>query len=139
MPIAVADASVVLKWVLPEPGSGEALALLNRYENGEVDLIAPRLLLEEAASSLARRCRRGELRPAQATSAFAWICSRSPELRDGPDAVAIGLDLALQYQISFLDSMYLALAIEHRCDLVTADVRLSRSLSPHYPFIRLLA
>lgn len=48
----VIDNSVVLKWVLPEPGRCKALALLDEYETGQTDLIAPRLLMEECARTL---------------------------------------------------------------------------------------
>src|SRR5947207_3037347 len=37
----VVDSSVVLKWVLPEAGRSKALALLDEYEAGQTDLIAP--------------------------------------------------------------------------------------------------
>ena len=54
----VVDSSVVLKWVLPEAGRSKALALLDEYEAGQTNLIAPRLLREECASALFKRCRR---------------------------------------------------------------------------------
>lgn len=37
----VLDASVGLKWVLPEDGSGKALSLGLEYRNGLLELIAP--------------------------------------------------------------------------------------------------
>ncbi|HVA62826.1 MAG TPA: type II toxin-antitoxin system VapC family toxin [Terriglobales bacterium] len=87
----VVDASVVLKWVLPEPGRAEALTLLDGYEAGGLDLLAPRSLLEEMASALAKRCRRRELTPAAAEQAWGWVEARRPLLVDGPSQVAAAL------------------------------------------------
>ena len=43
----VIDASVAIKWVVPEPGTIDALALLDRFE-----LRAPDLLVAECADVL---------------------------------------------------------------------------------------
>jgi hypothetical protein len=50
--ICVVDASVVLKWFLPEPDSAAADFLLEKFLNDEVELLAPDLMLVEAASAL---------------------------------------------------------------------------------------
>ena len=46
----ILDCSLAAKWVLPEPDCAPALRLLERYESGEISLIAPDLLLAEFAS-----------------------------------------------------------------------------------------
>jgi predicted nucleic acid-binding protein len=43
--ICVVDASVVLKWFLPEPDSITADLLLEKFLNDEVELLAPDLML----------------------------------------------------------------------------------------------
>jgi predicted nucleic acid-binding protein len=53
--ICVVDASVVLKWFLPEPDSAAADFLLEKFLNDEVELLAPDLMLVEAASALWKR------------------------------------------------------------------------------------
>jgi predicted nucleic acid-binding protein len=69
----VVNSSVVLKWVLAEPGRNYAIELLNEYESGLTDLIAPALLMEEAASARSKRCRRKELTAAQASKAYQFL------------------------------------------------------------------
>jgi predicted nucleic acid-binding protein len=49
--LAVVDASVVVRWIVPEQGAIEALALLAR----PIDWIAPRLMLTEVAAALRRK------------------------------------------------------------------------------------
>ena len=48
------------------------------------------------------------------------------------------LGLALAHRYSFYDCLYLAWALEQRCDLVTADERFSNAMSATFPSIRLL-
>jgi predicted nucleic acid-binding protein len=74
--VYVVDASVVLKWFLPEKDSGLADSLLEDFLNGDAELIAPDLILLEAANALwkrvelARNFRQRRLRSSTA------ICSR---------------------------------------------------------------
>jgi predicted nucleic acid-binding protein len=134
----IVDASVAVKWVLIEPGSNQALALLQSFAADEVDLIAPRLIQEEVASALTKRFRRRQITRAQAENAFAEFLNHRPALLDTSGDVRRALTLSLEHQISLWDSVYLALAIRTRADLVTADERFYRAVSRHYPFVRLL-
>ena len=78
----VIDSSVVLKWVLPDPGRTKALALLDEYESGLNDLI-----MEECASVLSKR-RRGDLTSADARVAFRLLELGQPLLVDETGAIA---------------------------------------------------
>ena len=56
MKLVVPDASVLLKWVLPEEGEpwvGEALRLRDDFETGRADLLVPSLWYYEAGNVLA--------------------------------------------------------------------------------------
>jgi len=136
--ISVLDASVALKWVLPEKGREEALVILDAFEAGTVQLLAPHLFLEEIASALARRCRRKDLTADQAREAFAFIEKRKPFQPAAPALLAQALSLATRHQISLWDALYLALAIEYRCSLLTADRRMHTSITRHYPFVEMI-
>lgn len=132
----VVDASVVVKWVLPEAGRRESLALLDAYEAGAIDLISPPVLREEVASALARRCRRKEITPAQARVAFQFLEERLPRLVQVPAQAA--LEVALRHHLSLWDCVYLVLAVHHGCELVTADRRLYRAAKAFFPLVNLL-
>ena len=134
----VVDSSVVLKWVLPEAGRSKALALLDEYEAGQTDLIAPGLLMEECASALSKRCRRGDLTAVDARVAFRLLDLRRPLLVDGPAQLRAAFELSILHHLSFWDSVYLALAIDKRCDIVTADRRFRTGAGKYYPFVILL-
>ena len=134
---AVVDASVAVKWALLEEGREGALALLGSYVAGDVQLIAPRLLLEEAASAIAKRHLRKQLTTTQAHRAFEILRQRAPMLIDNGTLLNEAFQLSIRHQLSLWDCLYLALAIQRRCDLVTADKRFHGVASPHYPFVRL--
>jgi predicted nucleic acid-binding protein len=101
-------------------------------------LIAPRVLTEEVASALAKQFRRKNLTAEQARRAFDLFETYRPDLLDPPGLAREAFGLSLQHGISAWDCLYLALASRYRCDLVTADRRLHRALTPHYPFVVLL-
>jgi predicted nucleic acid-binding protein len=134
----VLDCSVAAKWVLPEPDRAAALRLFDRYESGEILLIAPDLPLAELASLLAMRSRRKQISAPQARQAFQLIARSALKLFDMRSRLAPALDLALAHGLSLWDSVYVVLALEHDCPLLTADRRLLLAGARHAS-IRLLA
>jgi predicted nucleic acid-binding protein len=136
--LTVIDASVALKWVLAEAGSRNAEDLLQQYAQGGVKLIAPRLLAVEVANAISRRCRRKLLTPSEAQEAYGLFEEAQPILIDESGHMRTALSVAIEHQLSFWDSVYLAIAIDYKADLVTADRRMHRSASRSYPFVRLL-
>ena len=126
MPAFVLDCSVAAKWVLPEPDRAPALQLFERYESGEISLIAPDLLLAEFASLLAKRCRRKQISTGQASEAFQLMTRCAPRLFDMRPRPYRALQLSLDHQMSLWDCVYVALAVEHDCPMLTADRRLFR-------------
>ena len=134
----VLDCSVAAKWVLPEPGRASALALFERYAAGEILLIAPDILLAEFASLVAKRNRRKQISESQAHNAFALMIKSAPRLYEIRPLLSCALDLSLQHHMSLRDCLYLALALEYDCPLLTADGRLFRSRRASHPSIRLV-
>ena len=134
----VLDCSVAAKWVLPEPDRAPALELFERYAAGEVLLIAPDLLLAEFASLVAKRNRRKQISAEQAHEAFSLMTKCAPRLFDTRPRFSRALDLSLQRQLSLWDCVYLALALEHDCPVLTADLRLFRAGRGGHPFVRLV-
>ncbi len=139
MTTIVTDASVVVKWLVHGQGEGPALSLLELFTEQKVVLIAPRQIVDEVASALSKLYRRKLISGIEAKHAFRGFDTRRPFLVDSATLTPSAFDLALRHQISFWDSLYLALAEEQRADLVTADERFYRSVSRHYPFVKLLS
>ncbi len=134
----VLDASVVVKCLLVEPGSDRAKALMLRWAEGSLDLLAPDVLAVEIASVLWKRAVRGQVsedtslllyREFQELQIPVWSCER---LADP------ALQLALQYQRPVYKCLYVALAATTESRLVTADEALWQTFNPVFPGIRLL-
>jgi len=134
----VLDCSVAAKWVLPESDRAPALVWFDRYASGEVLLIAPDLLLAEFASLIAKRQRRKEVSVAQAQKAFSLMVNCAPRMFDMRPLLLRALGLSLEYQLSLWDCVYLALAVEHDCPVLTADVRLFRAGKGRHPSVRMV-
>ena len=121
----VLDASVAVRWIVPEEGSEEAATLLQR----PIRWFAPRLILTETASALRRKVVGGQLRAEQAPEALDIIMGA---VADGTIRLAAeeafmpaALMLALSLQHKLPDCVYLALAEHAGAGLATADRRLS--------------
>jgi predicted nucleic acid-binding protein len=120
----VVDASVVLKWFIPEVHEAEA----KRFIDPNNVLFAPDLLPSEFGNILWKKVRRGEITDDEAMRIAA-------ELQDAPLVIVPTLDLltdALRIATStgrtVYDSTYVALAVAQRCRLVTADQKLYNAL-----------
>ena len=116
----VIDASVVVKWVLDEPGSEAALALARER------LLAPDLLDVECASVLWKAVRRGELRPEEAAERLALIAEAPIERLPGAVLLPGAMRHALRLGHPVYDCLYLEAAAWTGLPLVTADCRLAR-------------
>jgi len=113
----VIDASVALKWVLDEPGKSAADALLDG------DLIAPALWLLEAANTLWRRARRGEISAHEAQERLTELYNAPVTTVAIEDDLLAAADLANALGHPVYDCLYLALAIREDTYVITADRR----------------
>lgn len=138
VPTLVVDASVAIKWVLPEPESEAALRMQEEYQDEKLDLVAPYLLIPEIGNALWKQVKRGDLAVHEAQRCFQQLQRDSPILLDSAEVNISALHLAMAHGRTFYDSLYLAWALEQRCDLVTADEKFFRAMRPAFPCVRLL-
>ena len=134
--VCVVDASVVLKWFLREADSAAADLLLERFLNGEVELLAPDLVVVETASALWKRVMiRKEMSAEEATLIHRDLLTLPLSLVPSGTLADAALQIALKHKHSVYDAFYCALALERQCDFVTADRVLANKLQDVFPFI----
>ena len=120
----VIDASVVVKWLLPqgdESHTDEALSLLHAFREGEVELLQPPHWLAEAGAVLAR------LEPALAATTMQLLDAMKIPVHNAPEIHIRGIELATELNHHLFDTLYHAVALSvPDTTLVTADLRYFR-------------
>jgi predicted nucleic acid-binding protein len=131
MSVLVVDASVVAKWFFLEEHSAQSRRLLAPRRA----LLAPDLIWSELGNIAWKRVRRGELQADEAAQMVADMSRMPLEIAPTHALLPPALELALATGCTVYDCMYVALAINRRCRLATADERLVNALSAT-PFAR---
>ena len=121
----VVDASIALKWVIPEVLSDRADRIRDRAD----DVLAPELLLVEVASALGKKAKAGEISGREAQTALDLVSASGVDLHPNGPLVSRALALARLLAHPVYDCVYLALAEREGATFVTADQRLLRRLS----------
>jgi predicted nucleic acid-binding protein len=121
----VVDASVAVKWVVPEVGSELAIGLLGR------DLWAPSLWLAEAANALRKKSLRGELTEEEARVRAQDLVDAPVQPIELPVLLPAAMRMAAELGHSIYDCFYLAAALLRDTVLVTADRRFATKAAGH--------
>lgn len=131
------DASLTLKWFLPEPGSDTALSLLRRWNRDGMRLAAPHLLAFEVTSVLRNRVARGLITPEEGERKLNLFIALPIQLQTPPELVNDAFRLAGELdRPNAYDAAYLALARRMGCEFWTADNRLVRALGGRFPWVK---
>lgn len=130
MSVFVLDASVVLKWFVPEVHSDAARRLLDAPHQ----YLAPDLLFPEVGNAIWKKARRGELTAKDAQRLVADFSRVAVDAIATRGLVADAYALAAATGRSVYDSTYVALAVRLETQLITADDRLEKALAA-YPMI----
>ena len=136
MNVLVVDASVAIKWAIPsarEPFTDEAVRLLKRYVDGEVDFIVPGVFWAEIGNVLWKGTRQSRWRQDEAEAVAADMKAR--EFATVPSFILLpeALRIAFAHDRAVYDCMYVALAVQSKTNLITADERLANALAARFP------
>jgi predicted nucleic acid-binding protein len=120
----VVDASVAVKWFVPEASSHVAL----RFLNVDHELIAPDLLIPELGNTLWKKVMRKEISLKVAKEILQKFDAAPIKLYPSAPMLEVALDISIEERRSVYDTLYLALAVVRKCQMVTADEKLVNSL-----------
>jgi predicted nucleic acid-binding protein len=135
----VLDANVAMKWVLSEPDSARASALRQDFRNRVHELLAPEIFPVEIAHTLTRAERRKLLKPPQGKALLADVLSTCPRLQPSMPLLDRAFDISSAHRQGVYDCLYVALAEQEGCELLTSDDKLIKNLRRRFPFIVPLA
>jgi predicted nucleic acid-binding protein len=120
IPKAVVDSCVAYKWLRPfgEAGVPEALALVEASGAGKVELVAPTIMPVELTNVI-----RSARLPLEAALALVREIDNFHVTLYSNDVtrLAEAVRLAYRHDLAIYDALFLALAEELDCPLVTAD------------------
>jgi predicted nucleic acid-binding protein len=132
----VIDASVAAKWCLPaasEPLLREANELLRQQVNGEVQFVVPDLFWAEIGNVLWKAVRVGRCGRASAEMSLHLLKRQRLPTFSSESLVEQALAIALTFERSAYDSIYVALALDTGAQLITADEKLANALAARMP------
>jgi predicted nucleic acid-binding protein len=138
--VIVIDASLAVKWYLDEAWADEAEALLIEYEG---DIVVPDIFISEVIGALVRRANMDKAMRSDSAAAMArfqalFDTGSITAIRSPPPAVVRAATLALNLGHPLKDCLYLALAMELECDLVTCDERFAAKAKEVWDQVRVL-
>jgi predicted nucleic acid-binding protein len=115
----VVDANVAIKWVLPEIHADAAL----RLRQPDYELLVPDFLFPEIGNILWKRVRRNEISLVEAQLDLQALMGAPVQIFTSYALMPQAIEIAVRVQQAVYDSVYLALAVVHQCQMVTADQR----------------
>jgi predicted nucleic acid-binding protein len=117
-PAIVIDASVIVKWYLPEIYSEESLKLLDEYEIHTVDVAIP-----QVATALSKRIRTGEVKGHEGKRIMENLVKLPIHFAPMDTLASNAIELGSITSRSFNESLYFVLALRRQTKLITADFR----------------
>jgi predicted nucleic acid-binding protein len=132
----VLDASVAIKWAMPfarEPLTDESVRLFKRYVDGEVDFIVPDVFWAEVGNVLWKGTRQRRWRQDEAEAVATDMQARDFKTVSSLVLLPEALRIAFAHDRAVYDCLYVALAVQFKRDLITADERLANALAARFP------
>lgn len=118
------DASVAVKWILPdpesEPDSDRALQLLAGIQRGKVHPVQPPHWVAEVGAVITR------LRPTIAREAVDLLLALELPVEDALETYRRAVRMAAELQHHLFDTLYHAVALERDAVLISADAHYTR-------------
>ncbi|MCX5855160.1 MAG: type II toxin-antitoxin system VapC family toxin [Deltaproteobacteria bacterium] len=124
----VIDASVVIKFYVPEILSDRAQEVMSGVADGKLMLLAPDLLYPETGNILWKKQRLHELTPNEVEEIVDAITSLPIKIEHSRQIMPLSVAIALQTGITVYDAMYAAVAGIYETRMITADRRLVGAL-----------
>jgi predicted nucleic acid-binding protein len=131
----ILDSSVAFKWVVPEDDSDKANRIRDDFRKGIHQLFAPEFFPFELAHALTRAERQGRIKVGEAKTFWTDAMTTVPGLLPVLQFADRAIDISSQARVGVYDCLYVALAEQEKCELVTADDKLVKNLLAMFPFL----
>jgi predicted nucleic acid-binding protein len=116
-----------------EPLTDESLRLLNRYISGELEFIVPDVFWAEIGNVFWKGARQRRWRQDKAEAVAADMRARNFTTVSSFVLLPEALRIAFAHDRVVYDCLYVALAVQAKTQLITADERLANALAAYLP------
>ena len=129
------DASVAAKWLVwaGEPLEAEALGLVELRNQGQIEFVVPDLFWPEIGSILCKAVQRNRCSEETARRSIQELQNYDFPMAPSEPLLESAFSIARQYNRSFYDSIYVALAVSRQATLITADEKLANATAAYLP------
>jgi predicted nucleic acid-binding protein len=134
--IVVLDASVAAKFVFPVTGEAlveQSIELFDSYRLGKTNLLVPDLFWGEMGNVAWKGVRQLRWPRSVAEDAISRLQAENFPTASSRALITDAVSIALNYQQSVYDSLYVALAVATGSTMISADERLVSALAAHFP------
>ena len=102
-------------------------------------MLAPDIFSVEVSHALTRAERQGRIAVGEARKLFLDVLTTPPSFFPFQQLLLRAIDISSKMRVGVYDCLYVALAEQEGCELVTADDKLINALQKDFPFIIALA
>ncbi|MBI2803850.1 MAG: type II toxin-antitoxin system VapC family toxin [Planctomycetes bacterium] len=134
----VVDSSVVVKWILPESDSADAVRVKDEVMAANGKLIVLDLVWPEVSNAIWKSHRQRKITLANAQQALAVLKGLPFQAKPAASALEKAFDIAVKYDRAVYDALFVALAQDLGVRGVTADEPLYNTTHADFPQIVLL-
>ena len=121
----VIDASVLIKFYVPEILSDKAEELLTGVEHGDVMLLAPDLIYPKVGNILWKKQRMKELTRPEVEEITDAIVSLPLKIEASKLLFPLAIDIGIAYKITVYNAIYISMARVYEIKMMTADRKLA--------------
>jgi predicted nucleic acid-binding protein len=125
----VIDASVLIKFYVPEVLSDKASYLLDTVKEGEFSLLAPDLIFSETGNILWKKVRLKELTRSEVDEITDAIILLPVRAESSKSLLPLAVGIAMTYGITVYDAMYVTLTRVRETRMITADRKLFEKMA----------
>jgi len=125
----VIDASVLIKFYVPEILSDRAEYLLDSVHQGDVTLIAPDLVYSEVGNILWKKHHLKELTRSEVEEISDLLVLLPLRIESSRRLLPLAVDIGMAYGITIYDAMYVSLSRVYETRMMTADRKLFEKLA----------
>lgn len=133
----IVDASVGIKWYLPEEQNLTADIILHQFNANKIDIVVPFLFRLEVVNSLLSATLSKRITYALAESSVRNFLKQGFNIIDLSAQNYRGIyEFAHKYSLSVYDANYVLLAEQENCNFVTADRKLFLKINDKKPTVK---